>query len=167
VIYFNLLWRVRFFAGGPKTPQAHASSGPSASGCTRRPTPPVGTTRWLPKASRRSRRMIRQSDLAHSLPLTTYRRGAPFLPQNQLPASNLASNSRPDPTQNTTKPTPKALVALERVAHSRYAKNSGDLASSRRPPLLEVALSSPPRWGQKTCERGSSDATRLKVRRFR
>jgi hypothetical protein len=50
------------------------------------------------------------------------------------------------------------MVALERVAHSRYAKNSGDLASSRLPPLLEVALASPRRWGQKTCERGSSDA---------
>jgi hypothetical protein len=52
----------------------------------------------------------------------------------------------------------KVLVALERVVHSRYAKNSGDLASSRLPPLLEVALTSPPRWGPKTCERGSSDA---------
>jgi hypothetical protein len=38
------------------------------------------------------------------VPLTTYRCGAPFLPPNQLPASNLASNSRPDPAQDTTKP---------------------------------------------------------------
>ena len=37
------------------------------------------------------------------MPLTTCRRGAPFLRPNQLLASNLASNSRPDPTQNTTK----------------------------------------------------------------
>ena len=54
--------------------------------------------------------MIRQSDLAHSVPLTTYRRGAPFLPPNQLLASNLASNSRPDPTQNTTKPILLVLI---------------------------------------------------------
>jgi hypothetical protein len=38
------------------------------------------------------------------VPLTTCRRGAPFLPPNQLPISNLASNSCPDPTQTTTKP---------------------------------------------------------------
>jgi hypothetical protein len=67
-------------------------------------------------------------------------------------------SSTPDHSQAVLDWPPKAMVALERVAHSRYAKNSGDLASSRLPPLLEVALASPPRWGQKTCERGSSHA---------
>src|SRR5260370_233880 len=42
--------------------------------------------------------------LAHSVPLTSCRRGAPFLPPNLLPLANPGSDSRPHPTQTTTKP---------------------------------------------------------------
>jgi hypothetical protein len=34
----------------------------------------------------------------------------------------------PDHSQTVLDWPPKAMVALERVAHARYAKNSGDLA---------------------------------------
>jgi hypothetical protein len=67
--------------------------------------------------------MIRQSDLAHSVPLTTYRRGAPFLPPNQLLASNLASNSRPDPTQNTTKPILLVLILCSTTSSRSLSPN--------------------------------------------
>jgi hypothetical protein len=53
--------------------------------------------------------MIRPFHLPYLVPLTTCRRGAPFLPPNQFPISNLASNSRPNPTQTTTTPILPAL----------------------------------------------------------
>jgi len=46
------------------------------------------------------------------MPLTTCRRGAPFLPPNQLPVSNLVSNSPLDPTLTTTKPILPALFLI-------------------------------------------------------
>jgi hypothetical protein len=50
---------------------------------------------------------------SHHLPLW-----CAFLPPNQLPASNLASNSRPDPAQNTTKPILLVLI-LRSITSSR------------------------------------------------
>ena len=50
------------------------------------------------------------SHLAHSVPLTTYRRGAPLLPPNLPPASNLASNSSPDPSK--IQPNPSSLSSF-------------------------------------------------------
>ena len=47
--------------------------------------------------SRQSRRMIDSPDLPYSVPLTTGRRGTSFLPPNQPPVSNFASNSSPRP----------------------------------------------------------------------
>jgi hypothetical protein len=46
------------------------------------------------------------------VPLTTCRRGTPFLPPNQLHVSNLASNSHPKPRQTATTPILPALFLI-------------------------------------------------------
>jgi hypothetical protein len=48
--------------------------------------------------------MKQQFQAPHSVPLTTRRQGAPYLPSNKPSAPNLESQSRSYHTQTTTKP---------------------------------------------------------------
>jgi hypothetical protein len=82
------------------------------------------------------------------VPLTTRRRGTSFLPPNQLPVSNLASNSRPDPTQTTTKPILLPLFFAPLPLLETFLRTSTPLNLHKCLPtggFLQTAVSDAPR----------------------
>jgi hypothetical protein len=76
------------------------------------------------------------------------RRGTSFWPPNQLPVSNLASNSRPDPTQTTTKPILLALFFAPLPLLEAFLPTSTPLNLHKCLPtggFLQTAVSDAPR----------------------